>query len=475
MEVVIDHETTDYVVDNASIMYFNEADPTGGDEFLLRMFILRRGYSVPAGIPGHYLNSVTTMDPADSLIGVVELPAVVTFVDEGLPAKICLAFRKYRNTKICCKVLDMPLQLTSGEKETFVAWKTAASVKLNVIKSFIPLARSDGYNQTKMLAKWVKHSPSPCPFRNLKIDSLQAFRSWVAAGRYSKNIDYVCDDAILRIRKQAKDASGAKRAGDKSKSAATADATSAELPEVERRVKLVDLTRAHMKTLTPFYDAPVGARLIECVIPPPEQDGVVDTKALEDIIKNECSKENAMKLIAIVQKQAIVKLLSEGKGEEMPITSPFLLPPVEEVQPEASTSKDPLEEARRDLESSGNSESESDDGTAKSKSKPEPTAEPKPTDEAADSETRKGKRSRAKPTRLDMDGAATKAGKKEKKPKIGATRSYVRSGLYSKDPMRATAARMRFSGIDTPSSESDSTRFFTPGEHSPLSLTIEFV
>ena len=323
-EVVLSHSTAEYVVDNASIMYFNEADPTGGDEFLLRMFILRRGYSVPAGIPGHYLNSVPSADPDSSLIGVVELPAVVTFVDEGMPAKLCLAFRKYRNAKICCKVLDMPLQLTSGDKETFVAWKTAASVKLDVIKSFIPLARSDGYNQAKLISKWVKHSPSPCPFRNLKIDSLQAFRSWVAAGRYSKNIDCVCDDAILRLRKQAKDASGAKRAGEKSKSKATADATSAELPEVERRVKLVELARAHMKTLTPFYDAPIGARLIECVIPPPEQDGAIDTKALEEIIKNECSKENAMKLTAIVQKQAIVKLLVEGKGEEMPFASPFL-------------------------------------------------------------------------------------------------------------------------------------------------------
>ena len=152
----------DLVVDNASIFYFDENDPFGSNEYLLRLFKLQRGYSIAAGIPGHYLNA--NSDPEQSAVDVIEAPCVLTFVDEGLPAKLCIAFRKYGGTKICAKALEMPLQISAGgeDKEPkFYKWKEAGSVKLDVIKSFIPLARSDGYNMVKNYETWIKKAPSP--------------------------------------------------------------------------------------------------------------------------------------------------------------------------------------------------------------------------------------------------------------------------------------------------------------------------
>ena len=350
----------DLVVDNASIFYFDENDPFGSNEYLLRLFKLQRGYSIAAGIPGHYLNA--NSDPEQSAVDVIEAPCVLTFVDEGLPAKLCIAFRKYGGTKICAKALEMPLQISAGgeDKEPkFYKWKEAGSVKLDVIKSFIPLARSDGYNMVKNYETWIKKAPSPMPFREIKLLTLKDFRAWLSAGRYSsKNIDAVCNAATVRARKQVKEASGAESAAKRpSTSAAAQQAQSVELEEVERRVKVIEVCRAHMQTLAPFYDAPIGARLIECALPPPEQDGAVDISALKGIIARESNEENKKKLFAVLEKQEIVRLVSAGEVGKLPFSSPFLVNP-----PTAASSsgapKDPYEEARKELETS---DSESDE------------------------------------------------------------------------------------------------------------------
>ena len=140
-------------------------------------------------------------------------------------------------------------------------------------------------------------------------------------------------------------------------SAAAQQAQSVELEEVERRVKVIEVCRAHMQTLAPFYDAPIGARLIECALPPPEQDGAVDISALKGIIARESNEENKKKLFAVLEKQEIVRLVSAGEVGKLPFSSPFLVNP-----PTAASSsgapKDPYEEARKELETS---DSESDE------------------------------------------------------------------------------------------------------------------
>ena len=470
-EIVLNHESTDFVADNASIFYFDEKDPYSGNEYLLRLFALVRGYSCPAGIPGHYFNAATAGDGEDSTVGVIEAPAIITFIDEGMPAKLCIAFRKYNSTKICAKALDMPLQISGGAQEKFYKWKEAGSVKLDVIKSFIPLARSDGYNMVKELASWIKSSPSPNPFRDLKLLSVKDLRAWLAAGRYSsKNVDLICDAAVLRARKQVKDASGAQRAEKRpSNSAAAQEAQSVELQEVIRRVKLIEVCRAQMKTCAPFYDAPIGARLVECALPPAEQDGTLDISTLKAMIAKESKKEIAEKLFEIVEKQEILKIIAAGDGAKMPFASPFLaLPEPAPAPAPAGTSGevDPLEAARKDLTSDSDSDSDSDDSRPSPPKEPPKQTEPLPgfgkAPAEADPQTggRASKRARKEPKRLDLGG--DKKEKKDKSKHEKPRRSYTKSGIYSKNPVVAAQARMQASGLSTPSSESGGLHTPTP-------------
>ena len=473
-EIVLNHESTDFVADNASVFYFDEKDPYSGNEFLLRLFALVRGYSCPAGIPGHYLSAATTGEGEDSAVGVIEAPAIITFIDEGMPAKLCIAFRKYNSTKICAKALDMPLQISGGAQEKFYKWKEAGSVKLDVIKSFIPLARSDGYNMVKELASWIKSSPSSNPFRDLKLLSVKDIRAWLAAGRYSsKNVDLICNAAVLRARKQVKDASGAQRAEKRpATSAAAQEAQSVELQEVDRRVQLIEVCRAQMKTLSPFYDAPLGARLIECALPPAEQDGLLDISTLKTMIERESSQEIAKKLIEIVEKQEIVKIIAAGDGAKLPFASPFLALPAPAPAPAATSEEDPLAAARKDLSDSDSDDSDdsaSNGSPSRARKHPPKQRGPHPKAPEADPETgtRASKRSRAEPKRLDLGGDTKgkkeKVKEKEKKPR----RSYTKSGIYSKDPVRAAHARMQASGMGTPSSESGGLHTPTPAGEPP--------
>ena len=269
------------------------------------------------------------------MVDTIVCPAIVSFTDEGVADVLCIAFKKDNHgTKIAAVCVDLPLQIAAknGDKPAvWVAFKAASSVKMDVIKSFKPLERHDGSNQIKAFEEWLSKSPSPNPLRELGFKKLKDIRSYLAAGNFKNVVKKVCDATTVRLRKEVKQAAGGEKASKKaSKSAAAAEVTATELEEVERRVKEVDCARAHLMTLEPFYAAPLGARLIECAIPPANQDGTIDTAALEAMVTAESSKEICAKLLEVIRKQEIVKLLTEGKGS-VKYASPFLVKPSPET------------------------------------------------------------------------------------------------------------------------------------------------
>ena len=319
----------------------------------------------------------------------------------------------------------------------------------------------------------VKQKPQPQSTQGTRVQKLKDNRSYLAAGNFKNVVKKVCDATTVRLRKEVKQAAGGEKASKKaSKSAAAAEVTATELEEVERRVKEVDCARAHLMTLEPFYAAPLGARLIECAIPPANQDGTIDTAALEAMVTAESSKEICAKLLEVIRKQEIVKLLTEGKGS-VKYASPFLVKPSPETneaetnEAEATAAAKPADTVGNDVESDSESSSDKDETPPAFDDGNEVDADDEP--DAADSKTqRKTSRKRMQPTRLSdkMPPPISKAAKKEKKE--GKKRTYVRSGLYSRDALVQANARMRMSGVDSDSSASPGVFTPTTGMHMPL-------
>ena len=467
-EVVLDLESDDPVIDNASLLYFDEKEPWKGTELALRLFLIKRGFSVPAQIPGHYL--VANEDSENnSKVTIVEAPCEVQFKDEGQASRLLLSFKKYgHGQKICAVCIDLPLQIAAANGDKDAKWNTwkdnAASVKLDCIKSFKPLTRHDGNDMVKALAAWLKASSASNFYKEIGFKNLNDIRSFMSSRKYSSSMTRVCAAATLRVRKQVKAAAGGPKAGDKSKAAGTAEASEAEKAECNRQILAIEAVKAYLHSLEPFYGAPLGARLIECAIPPAAQDGSIDTEALVKMIESESIKDNADKLLAVVRKQDNLKLLDGGAAPRLSFASPFLVKPQKAPEAESSGGKEADAVAvDTDSESDSNSNSKKDNDE-----------EPPAKDIAKEQESSETRRSGRKPKSLNMDSADTaakpapkeKKGKKEAKSDLGGKRKYEKTGMYSTDPHVRALARMKSSGYATlPSpaiSSADGEALFTP-------------
>ena len=80
---------------------------------------------------------------------------------------------------------------------------------------------------------------------------------------------------------------------------------------------------------------------------------------------------------------------------------------------------------------------------------------------------------------MRLDLGSEKVPKKSKLEKKEAKRSYVRSGLHSRDPVRAANARMQASGLSTPSSDSGTWTPISAGERAlpfpPIAIQFTFI
>ena len=117
--VTLQLDSNEHLVDHQGLIFFDENDPWSGNEFHIRLLVLPRGYSIPFGVPAHYL--IMESEEATA-VQVVDFPAVVKFKDETLPDRLCICVKKYwHGKKICAFCLDLPLQIAATADKAVTA------------------------------------------------------------------------------------------------------------------------------------------------------------------------------------------------------------------------------------------------------------------------------------------------------------------------------------------------------------------
>jgi hypothetical protein len=445
---VLDHEGSDFVFDNASIVQINAKDPHDGCMLGLRFFGFKRGFATPFGVPGHFL--VNKLDE-ESETQVVVLPCVVSFLDVGNADRLCVAVKRTAQGKMFAICVELPL-CVSGTDDTskWVQFRDAATVKLSVIKSFSSVVSSDGHNLVKNVDKWLKDF---CALtKGVEIKSLKDCRSWCSAGRYGKNVAKVIHAAELNLRREVKKNAGGSKAADKvSKGKGAADAHAVELAAIETQVEALKLVKEQLLSKETYYKVPLGSRIIEFALPARIADEVVDIAGLEALIKNESSQAIAIELTKILNKTTISTIVAAGKAPPV-LASPAVKskpppPPVVEKEPElvadeAVQDVDVDSDIELPQEVAEESEGEEDDVVeveqlaSGDKRKRTPIArladEPLP---------------RVKLTKKEKIAAKKAIAKMAIKKAGGPKRTYIRSNLYSSDPQKAAVARAKLGGL----------------------------
>ena len=195
-----------------------------------------------------------------------------------------------------------------------------------------------------------------------------------------------------------------------------------------KRLEALRVFTAPLSLHIPTIATPIGYRLVELALG--GDDALIDYEEIETLLKV-ASPPLAEKLLILLMEQDKIELLQGGKGAVSYQTSPLPSPErVTSVAEDNSTGED-------------NSNSNADGTGATAQSTGESgvgSSEPK--------------RTRKPPAVYDAETPAATAGNKKQKvaEKTGGTdsipldekgkkRKYMRSGLYSRDPMKAAAAR----------------------------------
>jgi hypothetical protein len=450
--VTLDNDGYDYVFDNASMCQINEKDPHDSSMLGFRCFGLPRGFAQPFGVPGHYLINNTT---EESVVHVVQFPAMAQFVDPGIPDRLAVCVKRQSNGKLFVICVDTPLAI-SGTEETqkWALFKDAATVKMSVIKGFTAAMKHDGNNVLKNLDKWLKDHCSLT--KALKIQSVKDCRSWCHAGKYGKNVALVIDAAELNLRRGLKSSTGGTKGGAKqSKAKGAQEAHAVERAAIETQVRGLQLVKEQLLANEPYYKAALATRIIEFALPAALGDASVDTEELEQLIEEESSPQIAIELNELLLKSTVASIVAGGKAPPV-LASPAVKPkpkptpaPVEVVEEEEVVEMATAHDVQ-DLDSNSIDGGEEDEeGVVEVEEAPAggKKRERVQTQRLADEPLPAAAPALTKKQKVAAKKAALAAEKSIKKDKEGPKRSYVRTGLHSRDIFKAAAARAVLGGL----------------------------
>lgn len=310
-----------------------------------------------------------------------------------------------------------------GDPDKSEKWLTAADVhpvKLSLMDTLQPVENRDGMPLKKNLEAWLaNHSGSRR--KSLSLTSFSALKKWCSFENFESNF------ASLATVVQA-DFEASVRLGCRSVDHAAMDvAVAKRLPPM---LRMIATLREHIKVIA----VAVSQRLLEIEIDPE-----VEVGDLQDLLKIALSpnSEKVPVVLELLKKGDKFKLLQGGNS----VASLSVISPLQGALP--SSEGPPSPTLARQLQfDNQNADSASKSATSL-------------VEEAGENDkTGKGSRKRVATAIYEPDTAAKKSkGAKAKVPapkancsdsknsESGPTRAYTKSGLYSRDPIKAAMAR----------------------------------
>ena len=437
--IPFDHDAYTCIADKGPITAFGLAGDTADTLWYntFRIFGLRTGYSTVAGVPGFYL--VNKANAAEDAAAVCySLPAILHPADDGLAPVFGLYWKIGPNGNIYAVCLGTDLK-QSSDNDGVDKWlndKDAVPRRLDLFKAMQPIENRDGQPLAKKFDGWMKDHSSY--FRELKIRSLIGARAWLNHSNFVRQSQVVYRNAEAAIRSVVKETSGG--AADTSKSKKKSKQTTVVDPaisaEITRRSEVLDSAVQPLLKYMQTIAVPEGNRIIEVDFGAIEKE--ISPEELAALIQNASTGEEwSEAVVQLLKTSDKLKLLQTGQAKIAFHSSPFPTP-FKKAPPSAAA----VDECRENPANSDDSD-----------------AEP-----AGAYEFLHTKRKRIPVAPMDVEDAGP--GKARVKPKVkeviqlaqptGTKRKYTKSGIHSKDPIVAAAAR---AGARMPSDSSE------PGLH----------
>ena len=445
---VVDLESKEYVADKGPIIQWELDVPNKclGSFSTLRIFGLKLGFSTVTGVQGHYLLNTAGQMDASPETQVFTAPCLMHFVDTASVPVFVLMFKWVKASgKIYALTIPTDVKLSS-DVDAPDKWITPAMikpVKLALASHFEPIENRDGQPLAKKLDAWMKdHFPL---FAALKLKSLANCRTWLQPSSFVKHVPAVAGVIESTLRADITAAAGL----DASKKA-TSHTNSAEVLEAAKQLSLSECLPllASIKETWLLAAAtiavPLGHRLIEIEMSSALVDEVLSPEKLATLFVQTMSPKHHESILALLQKSDTAKLLASGQKTVLDFTSsPFPEPPAIEIPSEAVEVVDGVE-TDADVGAPPHSHwSEADSWEEDAEELGHATTAG--AEEELQSSGQAGARKRAAPVRLDSSVPIKKKDKKHSNlatPISGSTRQpYQKTGLFSKDPVKAAAAR----------------------------------
>ena len=442
-QVPLDFDNNNFVADKGALTFLGlaGASPDTLTFETLRIFELRKGHTCMSGLPGYYVVNTHGMEEGTATKA-HSLPALLHPADEGSPAVFGLRWKIGANGHIYAMTLPTDVKV-STDKDGVDRWlndKDAVPRRLNLFKSIEPIENRDGQPLAKKFDLWLKEHSTY--FKDLKLKNLAATRAWLHHASFLRQFQVVYRNAEAAIRTEVKDSCGVTDAAAKKKSKSSKAVDPATSAEINRRTALLDLAVQPLQLYIQTIAVSVGFRLVELDLG--AQDGAeITEEKLEELLKV-ATPQKAVVLLELLKASDKVKLLQSGTASlTFQGASPFPTPrkptPVEDAGTAAGTGVAAAINSDRDSDA----DSDVDDNYA----------------------FLLGKRARQPPAvfEIDLEPAPTK--RKEKTPATefktlaGTTkRGYKKTGIHSKDPIKAANARAsaRSSDSEAPSISSPS-------------------
>lgn len=419
----------DYVLDKGPLTDFQLSDDgTLQSISSLRVFGLRKGFTEFAELPGHYLINTWTGAEADGA-QLLQAPALVHFKDRSLAPAFVLEWRAV-NDKLYGQVLATAVKVGNGhDPDKKSQWLSAADVRpyrLALIESVQPVANRDGAPLKKNLEQWLaEHSGERR--KVLGLTSFKACSSWCEYNSFASNTSAVVQAVQASMEKSV-------REGSKQGQAKQIDAAIAK--QLKPMLRIADQLAVHLQLI----GVPLTHRLVEL-----ELDPEVEVHELQHLVwaalslSEKQESEKAKLLLDLLTKGEKFRCMQSGKCEAISSLSPL-------HEAHASSSDDQPQEDRQDEASPAVIRQLEFDGETSAGPPQNPTADgsemvvdgDKVDKTPAGPETRKQRVATQifEPTARVSKKVISKQPNKTK----GERRPYKKSGLFSKDPIKAAMA-----------------------------------
>lgn len=310
--VVIDDETYEYVIDKGPLTGFAVTETGELQSFnSLRVFGLRKGYTEFAELPGHYFSNQWTGVDA-TYVQCLQAPSIVHFKDKGNAPAFVLEW-KTKNEKLYAMTLPTAVKISSGnDPDKRDKWLTATDIKpvrLALLESIQPVEDRDGAPLKKNLEAWLANHSGKF-WAGLKLTTTAALRKWCTPESFEKNVDEVGKFVQTAFEQSVKESC---RGGE---AAQMQNTIAKQLPAF---LRMTDCVRQHVKLIA----VPLSHRFVELNIEP--EFGVED---MSTVIARQLGRgQNSAKAELLFEKLKMgdkFTLMQEGRSRSLDyVISPF--------------------------------------------------------------------------------------------------------------------------------------------------------